>query len=85
MTESFDEKVLHCFLKKQLQLFPEEVASTVEEAADFLEDSMAVVANSEQEVMEYYEEEGIDLDGVSEIGDIQEVFDIGDGRFLIVP
>ena len=32
----FDEKVLDVFLEKQLQLFPEEVAATREEAKDFL-------------------------------------------------
>ena len=28
----FDEEVLKCFLKNQLQLFPEKVAETLEEA-----------------------------------------------------
>ena len=39
----FDEKVLDVFLEKQLQLFPEEVAATREEAKDFLDECMAVV------------------------------------------
>ena len=34
----FDEKVLDVFLEKQLQLFPEEVAATREEAKDFLDE-----------------------------------------------
>ena len=38
----FDEKVLDVFLEKQLQLFPEEVAATREEAKDFLDECMAV-------------------------------------------
>ena len=32
----YDAAVLDCFLEKQLQLFPEIVAETPEEAADFL-------------------------------------------------
>lgn len=82
----FDEDVLECFLKNQLQLFPEEVAGTLEEAEDFLEECMAVVVNSAKEVAEYFEEEGIDVEGAvgDEILEADEVFDIGDGRYLIV-
>lgn len=82
----FDDAVLKCFLKKQLQLFPEPVAETMEEAEAFLEDCMAVVVDSVEEVMEYFEEEGIDMDGAGdeEILEAEEVFDIGDGRYLIV-
>lgn len=79
----FDEAVLKCFLKNQLQLFPEKVAESMEEAEEFLEDCLAVVVNSVDEVMEFFEEEGIDMDGAS-VEDIEEVFDIGDGRYLIV-
>lgn len=82
----FDENVLKCFLENQLQLFPEKVAETMEEAEDFLEECMAVVVDSAEEVAEYFEEEGIDTEGASgdEILDADEVFDIGDGRYLIV-
>ncbi|MCI9338090.1 MAG: glyoxalase [Lachnospiraceae bacterium] len=82
----FDDDVLECFLEKQLQLFPEKVAETLEEAEDFLEDCMAVVVDSVEEVLAYFEEEGIDTEGVmdEEILDADEVFDIGDGRYLIV-
>lgn len=79
----FDEVVLKCFLKNQLQLFPEKVAESMEEAEEFLEDCLAVVVNSVDEVIEFFEEEGIDMDGAS-VEDIEEVFDIGDGRYLIV-
>ena len=34
----YDEEVLKCFLENQLQLFPERVAETLEEAEDFLEE-----------------------------------------------
>lgn len=82
----FDEEVLECFLENQLQLFPSKVAETLEEAEDFLTDCMAVVVDSVDEVIEFFEEEGMDTDGMSddEILDADEVFDIGDGRYLIV-
>ena len=79
----FDKKVLNCFLENQLKLFPEEVASTEEEAAEFLEEMFAVVVNGKKEVLEYFEEEGTDIDADT-ILDACEVFDIGDGRYLIV-
>ena len=86
MTYDYDEAVLQCFLENQLQLFPEEVAETEEEAEAFLEDCMAVVVNSAQEVLEYFEEEGIDVEEADEetILEEAEVLDIGDGRYLIV-
>ena len=86
MTYDYDEAVLQCFLENQLQLFPEEVAETEEEAEAFLEDCMAGVGNSAQEVLEYFEEEGIDVEEADEetILEEAEVFDIGDGRYLIV-
>ena len=34
----YDDAVLECFLDKQLQLFPEAVAETLDEAEDFLEE-----------------------------------------------
>ena len=82
----YDDDVLECFLENQLKLFPEKVAETYEEAEDFLEDCMAVVVNSVEEVIEYFEDEGIDTEGAmdDEILDADEVFDIGDGRYLIV-
>ena len=82
----YDKKVLQCFLDKQLQLYPEPVAETVEEAEEFLEECMAVVVNSVKEVWEFFEEEGIDMEGADENGILEadEVFTVGDGRYLIV-
>lgn len=82
----FDDDVLECFLDNQLQLFPEKVAETMDEAEGFLEECMAVVVNSVDEVIEYFEEEGIDMEGAAdeEILKADEVFDVGDGRYLIV-
>ena len=82
----FDDAVLECFLENQSQLFPEPVAETLEEAESFLEECMAVVVNSVNEVIEFFEDEGIDMEGAmdEEILEADEVFDIGDGRYLIV-
>lgn len=83
----FDDAVLQCFLDNQSQLFPEEdVAANLEEAEAFLEECLAVVVNSVDEVWEFFEEEGIDMEGADgdEILEADEVFDIGDGRYLIV-
>lgn len=83
----FDEAVLECFLKNQGQLFPEgNVCESLEEAADFLEENFAVVLSSIEEVMDFFEEEGLDLEGLDEdsILEADEVFDIGDGRYLIL-
>ena len=83
---NYDEKVLDAFLKNQTQLFPETVAETIEEADDFLSEVMAVVVDSADEVWEYFEEECIDMEGADkeEILEADEVFEIGDGRYLIV-
>jgi hypothetical protein len=82
----FDDAVLECFLKNQKQLFPEPVANNLEEAENFLEECMAVVVNSVAEVIEFFEDEGVDMEGAmdDEILEADEVFDIGDGRYLIV-
>jgi len=79
----YDEKVLQCFLENQSQLFDETVARNEEEATDFLEDCLAVVVNSAKEVVEYFKEEGIYMNE-DEALDASEVFEVGDGRYLIV-
>ena len=82
----YDDEVLEVFLKKQGQLFPEEVAETPEEAEEFLEDCMAVVCKNLREVKEYFDEAGTDILGMSddEILEAAEVFELPSGRFLIV-
>ncbi len=82
----FDEKVVQCFLENQLQLYPEKIAETYEEAENFLEECMAVVVDSVREVWEFFEEEGVDMEGADEEGILEadEVFEVGDGRYLIV-
>ena len=85
-TRIYDDEVLDTFLKKQTQLFSEEVADTPEAAEEFLEDCMAVVCKNIKEVRDYFDEAGSDISGMSddELMDQSEVFAIADGRFLVV-
>ncbi len=82
----YSEECLKTFLKKQDRLFDEPVAENLEEAESFLEDCMAVVVDSLEEVKDYLEESGMDVSGMSdeEIEDAAEVFALEDGSYLIV-
>ncbi len=82
----YNEVCLKTFLKDQGKLFDEPVAGTLEEAEAFLEDCMAVVVDSLAEVREYFEEEGVDVDGLDpeDLEEASEVFALPDGRYLIV-
>jgi len=82
----YSEACLKAFLKNQGQLFDEPVAETLEEAEWFLEDCMAVVVKSLKEVRKYLDEAGMDVTGMSlsDIEEIEEVFSVGDGTYLIV-
>ena len=62
----YSEECLRTFLKDQGQLFDEPVAETLEEAEAFLEDCMAVVVDSLEEVREYFEESGADVDHMTD-------------------
>lgn len=85
MYEYSEECILN-FLKNQGQLFAEPVAETEEEAEAFLEDCMAAVVDSLEEVRDYFEENGMDVDGMSleELEDASEVFALPGGQYLIV-
>ena len=82
----YSEECLLTFLKEQRKLFDEPVAENLEEAEAFLEDCMAVVVDSLKEVREYFEEEGVDVDGLGpdELEEASEVFPLPDGKYLIV-
>lgn len=82
----YDEECLKTFLEHQSQLFDEPVAESIEEAEAFLEDCMAVVADNLEEVCQFFEEEGLDTEGMSleELEEAAEVFALSDGRYLIV-
>lgn len=82
----YDEECLKVFLEKQLQLFDEPVAETLEEEEAFLEDCMAVVVDSLDEVRDYFEENGADIAEMTddELEEASEVFPVSDGRYLVV-
>lgn len=82
----YDEECLRTFIKLQSQLFDEPVAETLEEAEAFLEDCMAVVVESIEEVREYFEESGADVEGMSneELEEASEVFPLPNGQYLVV-
>lgn len=83
---NYSEACLKTFLKDQEKLFDEPVAETLEEAEAFLEDCMAVVVDSLDEVREYFEEEGVDVDDMTpeDLEEASEVFALPDGTYLIV-
>lgn len=82
----YKREYLEVFLRDQMQLFDEKVADTPQEAEEFLEDCMAVVVESLEEVREYFEESGMDASELSddELADASEVFALPDGRYLVV-
>ena len=82
----YDEECLKVFLKKQLQLFDEPVADSMEEAEAFLEDCMAVVLKNLKEVREYFEDNGTDISDMSDedLEEASEVFALPNGQYLIV-
>lgn len=82
----FTKECINTFLENQEQLFPQAVAESYEAAEAFLEDCMAQVVDSIEEVREYLEESGADVEGMSdeELEDASEVFALPDGKYLIV-
>ena len=82
----YSEECILTFLKNQGQLFAEPVAETEEEAEAFLEDCMAAVVDNIDEVRDFLDGEGLDVDGMSseELEEASEVFALPDGRYLIV-
>lgn len=83
---NYDELILETFLKEQSKLFDENVAETPEEAEEFLSDCMAQVFSDIREVRRYWEEEGVDIEELSDddLREELEVFAIPDGRYLVV-
>lgn len=79
-----DEVCAKAFLDNQERLFDEPVAMNEAEAMEFLEDCMAQVFNSKEELEEFIEDEGIDTDEYTDITEALEVFALPDGRYLYV-
>ena len=82
----FTEECINTFLENQEQLFPQAVAKSYKAAEAFRADCMAPVVDSIEEVREYLEESGADVEGMSdeELEDASEVFALPDGKYLIV-
>lgn len=82
----YTEECINTFLEKQGQLFPQPVAESFEEAEVFLEDCMAAMVDSIDEVREYLDDMGADVEGMSdeELEEASEVFALPDGKYLIV-
>lgn len=72
------------FFENQNRLFPKDVAESVDEAWEFLEDCMAQVFDNREELVDYMEEEGIDTSDYDDVTDALEVFALPDGRYLYV-
>ncbi len=83
MEYNYDKLCLETFLENQLQLYPEKVAETPEEADDFLDMCMAVVCKDKKDVKSYLREVGLDTAEL-DISEMPEIFPLSDGRFLVV-
>ncbi len=82
----YDAVCLKYFLEHQLQLFPEIVADTPEEAEEFLDICMASVCKNIKEVRDCFDEYGADISGMKkkDFEEAAEVFPLPDGRYLVV-
>ncbi len=80
--EHYEEECIITFLNNQEKLLKERVAETQEEAAE----CFAVVLNSISEIRSYWEENGMDIEGMSDedILEAAEVFELPSGRFMVV-
>ena len=81
MMEEYSEECILTFLRNQGQLFDEPVAENYDEAEAFLEDCMAAVVDSIDEVRQYLDENGMDVEGLSdgELEEASEVFALHNG------
>ena len=77
--------VLDYFLEHQLDIFHEEVATSKEEADEFLEECFATVCKNKKQVREYLDDIA-DISGMSDEDLIQcdEVLSLPDGRYLVL-
>ena len=83
MEYNYDSICLQTFLDNQLNLYPEKVAETAEEARDFLEMCMAVICKDKKDVKSYLREVGLDTADL-DLSEMPEIFPLPDGRYLVV-
>lgn len=84
--EGYELECAEVFLKEQEKLLGEKVFETVEEVMDFFEDCFATVLDSVKDIREYFDENGMDVQGMTdeEILDSAEVFELPSGKYLVV-
>ena len=83
---AWSKEAVETFLDQQEQLFDEPVAENEEEAEDFLTECFAVEADTLEDVREFLDQEGLDVEELSdeELEEQSEVFALPSGRYLIV-
>ncbi|MCM1308324.1 MAG: glyoxalase [Butyrivibrio sp.] len=79
-----DSACVKFFYENQKRLFSERVAENIAEAGEFLEDCMAEVFDSREELEAYMKEEGVDTSDCGDVTEALEVFALPDGRYLYV-
>ncbi len=84
--DQYLEECAKVFLEEQGKLFDEPVANNISEAEAFLEDCFAQIFDSLEDVREYMEEMGMDVEGMSleEVEESLEVFKIPEGKYFVV-
>lgn len=84
--DQYLEECAEVFLKEQGKLFDEPVVFDIEEAKEFLEDCFTQVFENIKAVRAYLEEEGMDVEGLSdeELAEELEVFALPEGRYFVV-
>lgn len=82
----YSKESIRTFMNQQEKLFGTVVADTEEEAVEILEECMAVEVKSLRDVREFFDENGMDVSGMSkeELLDQDEVFPLPSGKFLLV-
>lgn len=84
--EDYIDECAKVFLDEQTKLFDEPVATNLDEAREFLEECEAQVFDSLDDVKDYLDELGMDIDGMDddEIEEQLEVFKLRGGRYFVV-
>ena len=84
--EDYELECAATFLKNQGKLFKDPVATTIDEAIEFLEDSFACIFDTPEEIRTYWDENGMDIEGMSDTDIIEalEVFELPDGRYMVI-
>jgi|MTBAKSStandDraft_1061840.scaffolds.fasta_scaffold172405_1 hypothetical protein len=84
--DGYEIECAKTFLDNQDKLFREPVAYNIDEAIEFLKDSFACIFNTVDEIRDYWEENGIDISGMTDddIAESLEVFLLPDGRYLVI-